>query len=73
MKTIGYQQAKGKYKKSIIAGDIVKVPDEKGNVTGKVRRTKTGYIYNWIYVEWPDGEISEHIVSKVEKIPLEEL
>lgn len=68
MKTIGINSAKRKYKQKVSSGDLVKVPSEMGELLGIVRRTHTDYVYNWIYVEWPDGTIRQHIISKVEKV-----
>ena len=53
----------------IKGGDMVTVPSERGDETGRVKRTFVGYSYSWVYVEWEDGTIQDVIASKAIKVP----
>lgn len=53
---------------SIKGGDIVLVPEERGIEIGRVKRTTVGYSYSWVTIEWSDGVLEDHIVSKVKKV-----
>jgi len=55
--------------RSVKGGDIVTVPEERGKEEGRVKRTKVGYSYSWVTVEWSDGTMNDCIASTVKRVP----